>query len=353
MTTLKATAFSKQALLNCQGFDPTFIDTTTRIAFETILPSEAKKDLPEVNGNRKGVLHYTNLSVLYNAQRRVPFVSAYNIDGRKKATGIKRPGGFAADPRIDTDIQLSEDGFYHLRTDITEFEIGHMAANNEMAWGSDAQIKAYQTFHFPNSVPQAENLNTGIWRSLESYIMNEAISLKSNKRICVFTGPLLAKNDPAYVLAPSFNIPLLFYKVIIFPTPQGLKSTAFVMSHEQRMIEHGMFLIPRRLVMIESDEGVGRGPFADFRYRKVFQVGIKYLEDLTGLNFTWRGVKAIKVPHDKNQVMKIRKIKNAADAKTASKGLLTGEVPESLLIDEDPTPAELRNKKYKLNIALE
>ncbi|HLF63164.1 MAG TPA: DNA/RNA non-specific endonuclease [Saprospiraceae bacterium] len=353
MTTIKDIAFSKASLLACQGFNPAFIDTTTCIPYEKILPSEFRKYLPEVDGNKKGLLHYTNLSVLYHAGRRVPFVSAYNIDGRKKATGVKRPGGFAPDPRIDKDIQLSEDGFYHLRTDITEFEIGHMAANNEMAWGNDAQIKAYQTFHFPNSVPQAENLNTGIWRSLESYIMAEAISLKTNKRICVFTGPLLAKDDPAYVLAPSFNIPLLFYKVIVFPTPQGLKSTAFVMSHEQRMIEHGMFLTPRRLVMIESGEGVGVSPFADFKYRKVFQVNIGYLEDLTGLHFTWRGIKAIKVSQDKNQVMKIRKIKNAADAKAASKVLRRGEAPPSLLSDEDLTPAELRKKSYRLNIALE
>jgi DNA/RNA endonuclease G (NUC1) len=352
LATIKDIAFSKDSLLKCLGFNPLFINAATRISHERILPSEFKKDLPDVEGDRKGTLHYTNLSVLYNAKRSVPFVSAYNIDGRKKAKGIKRPGGFAADPRIDKDIQLSEDGFYHLRRDITEFEIGHMAANNEMAWGNDAQIKAYQTFHFPNSVPQAENLNTGIWRSLESYILNEAISLKTNKRINVFTGPLLSKDDPAYILAPSFNIPLLFYKVIVFPTPQGLKSTAFVMSHEQRMIEHGMFLTPRH-VMIESGEGVGRSPFADFQYRKVFQVNIRYLEDLSGLNFRWRGVKSIKVPHDKNQVMKIRKIRNSADAKANSRALMTGDFPRSLLIDEDLTPAEQRNKKFKLNIALE
>ena len=121
-------------------------------------------------------------------------------------------------PRIDPSIQLNKD-FYKLRKDITEFEIGHMAANDAMAWGknaNDAQIKAYQTFHFPNSVPQAEKLNTGLWRSLESYIIKEAGTVKKNKRISVFTRPLLLPSDPGYIKDHSFQIPLLFYKVIIF-----------------------------------------------------------------------------------------------------------------------------------------
>src|SRR6478752_540063 len=109
--------------------------------------------------------YLSNWSVLYHSTRRVPFVSAYNIDGNKKKEGIKRANKFRADPRIDPSIQLSQKGFYDLITGKTEFEIGHMAANNEMAWGTNAQAQAYQTFHFPNSVPQAENLNTGIWKT--------------------------------------------------------------------------------------------------------------------------------------------------------------------------------------------
>jgi endonuclease G len=283
----------------------------------------------------------------------VPFVSAYNIDGRKKSSRVKRAAGFNPDPRIDTDIQLSTKGFYDLRKDITEFEIGHMAANNEMAWGSDAQVKSYQTFHFPNSVPQAENLNTGIWRTLESYIIDEAISLRTNKRICVFTGPILNDDDPRYVSDPAFMIPLLFYKVVVFPTPKGLRSTAFVMSHEQRMIDQGMFLVPRHLVMIESGEGVGIPHFEDFKYRKVFQVSMKYLKELTGLNFSWRGIKAIKVPEDKNQVMKIRKIRDSADAASASRASRRNLSDPAVMSEDDLTPAEVRSKSFKLNLFLE
>jgi DNA/RNA endonuclease G (NUC1) len=52
---------------------------------------------------------------------------------RQKLSGTKRTS-FNADPRIDASLQLNQE-FYNLRKNITEFEIGHMAANHEMAWG--------------------------------------------------------------------------------------------------------------------------------------------------------------------------------------------------------------------------
>jgi endonuclease G len=234
-------AFSLDTLLKCKGYISTFIDNRTSIGFETVLGSRKSK-LPKVLGNDHGVLCYSNLSVLYDKERKVPFFSAYNIDGSKKAKKISRANDFRPDPHIDTDIQLTEPNFYDLDKSRVEFEIGHMAANNEMAWGSDAQLQCYQTFHFPNSAPQAENLNTGIWKTPESYIIREAASDESNKRISVFTGPLLLDSDPGYVKLPSFKIPLLFFKVIVFMSAKGLYSTAFMMSHEQKMIEQKMFV---------------------------------------------------------------------------------------------------------------
>jgi endonuclease G len=304
-----------------------------------------------VEGNRKKILNYTNLSVLYHADRRVPFLSAYNIDGGKKMSGIKRASSFKPDPRIEEAIQLSQKGFYDLKKDITEFEIGHMAANNEMAWGDDAQLKAYQTFHFPNSVPQAERLNTGIWKALESYIVDEATTLR-NKKICVFTGPLLRDDDPAYVADPNFQIPLLFYKVIIFPTSRGLRSTAFMMSHERKMEEDNLFLLSRLEGPFRPLEAAKKPFFKDFKYRKVFQVNIKYLEEHTGLNFTWKDVRHVKVPDDKQQVMKIRKVSDAGDAAAASKALEKGRFLERMLSDKDLTSSEMKHKNYKLSMIL-
>jgi DNA/RNA endonuclease G (NUC1) len=240
-----------------------------------------------------------------------------------------------------------------------------MASNAELGRGKDGKLKAWQTFHFTNSVPQAEKLNTGIWKGLESYVIKEAATIKNNKKICVFTGPLLKENDPKYLKDKTFRIPLLFYKVIVFPTTKGVFSTAFVMSHAEKMIEDGLIAaVPEAL---GEDE-----PFADFPYRKVFQVNVDFLEKESGLKFTWKGVKKVKVPNQKNQIKKIKSIKDAKEAakaiKTgaieslsnvkshekpeARKAVRKGLVPEALLSNADVTAKELKQKKYKLNLVL-
>ena len=352
MSTVLEKAFAKVTLLACKGYLPTFIDNSTQIHFEKIVPAALKHALPQVEGNANGVLHYTNLSVLYNSKRRVPFVSAYNIDGAKKSSSVKRANKFRPDPRIDEAIQLSQKGFYDLRKDITEFEIGHMAANNEMAWGTIAQLQSYQTFHFTNSVPQAEKLNTGIWKTLETYIVDESATIKNNQRICVFTGPLLRDDDPVYKKDPVFQIPLLFYKVVVFPTADGIFSTAFMMSHEQKMIEQKMFVSSPGKKSAKKAKATANPDFADFKYKKVFQVNIKYLEEQTGLKFSWQGVKSIKVPNDINQIVKIRKIKDATEAAAVENQLKKGKAPGKMTMHTDLTPHEIKNKTYKLNIIL-
>ena len=80
-----------------------------------------------------------------------------------------------------------------------------------------------------------------------------------------------------------------------------------------------MFVVPKRIVKKTAEEKY----FDDFEYKKVFQINVGTLEKLTGLNFTWKGVQKLKLPVDKNQVLKIRSIKDAADARENSKGIVS------------------------------
>lgn len=346
MPDIKKAAFAKTTLLACKGFSETFLHNGIPLGLARILGSIEENLLPEVEGDNKGRLRYTNLSVLYNAERRVPFVSAYNIDGGHKVGGIKRANNFKADDRIDLDIQLSQKGFYDLITGKTEFEIGHMAANNEMAWGTTAQLQSYQTFHFPNSVPQAERLNTGIWKTLETYIINESATVPGEQRISVFSGPILRQDDPPYIKDNTFQVPLLFYKVIVFIAPQGIFSTAFIMSHERKLRKDHLLVLPPGLTADTPDS------FQDFKYKKVFQVNISLLEQLSGLDFSFPHVKKIKVPNDRNQVKAIREIEDAQDAAARERALRNGDVPTAAIITDDLTPGEIRENAFKLNIIL-
>ena len=316
MSTIKDIAFSKEELLKCTGFSSTFISDDLNLSVTSILKTKEKALLPKVEGNKKGILQYTNLSVFYNSARKIPFFSAYNIDGADKKTKISRSNSFHADPRISSEIQLSQD-FYKFkyedpakRTLRTIFEIGHVAAHNEMSWGKDAQLQTYRTFHFPNSFPQAEILNSGIWRSLETYIVNETSTIDKNKKISVFTGPFILNSDPYYKNVESFQVPILFFKVVVFSTEKGIYSTAFVMSHEKKIKELG--ILKEDLELLGKTEPVLE--FSDFKYKKVFQVSIGLLEKQTGLNFTWRGVKKVKIKDNINQIQIIKDTKDATDA---------------------------------------
>jgi endonuclease G len=329
-TDILKTAFSRKALLACKGYDSDFLHSQISVGYDRILKDRHRRSLPEVMQNADGVLQYSGLSVLFNRERRVPMVSAYNIDGGTKGVGIKRAPGFKPDFRIEERFTLGYP-FYDLRKDITEFEIGHMAANNEMGWGSKAQLQAYQTFHFPNSVPQAEGLNTGLWKSLESYIIKEAANVPGNKKISVFSGPILQDDDPQYVEDPTFRIPLLFYKVIVFVNKKGLFSTGFIMSHEKRLRELDMFVHkPTRDLTAETQ------PFNDFSYNHVFQVNIREIEKLTGYNFAWPNVTTVPVTMEKNRLENIKSIGSSADAKklqAATVPRTRGAIPDNSITD--------------------
>ena len=150
-----------------------------------------------------------------------------------------------------------------------------------------------------------------------------------------------------------------------YQTP-GIFSTAFLMSHEKKMIEDGM--------IEAAPEAIEEGLFDDFKYKKVFQVDVAFLENETGLKFTWPGVKKVKVPDVKNQIKKIKSIQDAKEAAkaikdgsfpealsrkikshqhvSAKKAIQKGLVPEALLSNADLTAKELKHKKFKLNMVL-
>lgn len=288
--------FNITVLKACKGYQPKFVDGKTHVDLN-VLNTAQQKLLPTVSGNAHKLLNYTNLSVWYNKQRKVPFVAAYNVDGSQKKE-VARASSFQADPRIAKTIQLDEKEFYALVTNLTEFEIGHMASHNEMAWGDtlNSKVRSHQTFHYTNSVPQVEKLNSGLWSKLESYVIKESQQSGSQK-INVFTGPMLKDTDPVYVFDKHFKVPLFFFKIVVFLHEGQLYSTGYVMSQYKRALELG--LIPaktkpvlERKALIEVPE-----PFSDYNHKEVFQVNIDLIENYTGLNFNWPKVARVEVPN--------------------------------------------------------
>ncbi|MBS1507710.1 MAG: DNA/RNA non-specific endonuclease [Bacteroidetes bacterium] len=310
MSDIKKIAFDKDELKKANGYQASWASKSAanKITLDTILNSKLKQALPKVEGNSAGVLKYSYLSVLYNTKRKMPFVSAYNIEGDNR--NAKR-GTFRPDPRVNDKDQLNKKFYDLIAGSEKDFEIGHMAAHDEMAWGDKAQLQSYRTFFYTNSCPQVKRLNAGLWRGLEQYFISEAEQV-TNKKAHIFTGPVLANNDPEYVKDASFQLAKYFFKVVVFEFEKKLRSTAFVMSQLKRLRELKLIVEPtvEKFRALEAEI-----PFMDFAHNDVFQVDVDLVEKVSGLNFTWSGVKKIKVENGMKKLDAVEKVGGTSDLK--------------------------------------
>ena len=72
-----------------------------------------------------------------------------------------------------------------------------------------------QTFVYTNAAPQAAAVQPVqlLWAGLEDYVLDHARTYR--QRLCVFTGPVLAADDPPY---RGVQIPRRFYKIAAWAT---------------------------------------------------------------------------------------------------------------------------------------
>jgi endonuclease G len=233
-----------------KGYDPRFIS-----GLPVPLPRNVGRpgdEAPVAGGGH--VLRYTNFSTVMSKSRRIPLYTACNIDG-KKTRKIKRAGGdtWFLDGRVALEHQVGEE----LYTD-NILDRGHLVRREDPVWGPDAARANDDTFHFTNCAPQAGAMNQRTWLGLEDYVLgNTRVHLL---RVCVFTGPVLRTSDRRY---RDVLIPREFWKVVVVRTPERPSATAYLVSQAKELTD------------LE---------FAFGRY-KTYQVAIREVEQLTGLDF--------------------------------------------------------------------
>lgn len=183
-------------------------------------------------------------TVLHDNQRKTAVYSAElllkeNLNGK-----TKRVNAFKADPDLPA----------HVRSDLNDYnkayDRGHLTPFEDARKDSAA---ALQTFYLSNMVPQNLHLNRGMWRQIEN--KTRGFAHKSQAGVYVFTGPVYTQ--PIKYIGEGVAVPSSIYKVIIDKkTQQGVA-----------------YLVPNR------------GPKKGERY-DAYQVTIKTVEDVTGINFT-------------------------------------------------------------------
>jgi endonuclease G len=181
-----------------KGFNHNFLldDTVKERVPLPALRKKRKNELEPVKINNKSKIDYLNFSVQLSASRKFPIFTASNIDGQ-----LFKIAARANDWKIDARVPQYQWGKELYKAKKSDFDKGHMTKREDVQWGITrriAQKAANSTFFYTNAVPQHRDLNQEIWKKLEDYILHTETRKRSLK-VCVFTGPVLSRNDPQFV----------------------------------------------------------------------------------------------------------------------------------------------------------
>ncbi len=257
-----------QDFANCKGFQ-----TKGFLSFETPLPSLSKKlarqAVPLTGNAQSNALEYFYYSTIQHAIRKMPIVSAINVEGNvaDRKDSSKRVDHWLQDNRIDPDTQLS-DAYYAK----SGFDKGHMSRREDADYGAkaaDALLAANMTCMYTNACPQVPKLNRapGLWGDLEKIILEQGVKKEAGaeSKICVYNGPVFLDSDPVY---QSVQVPMRFFKIVVWINGKNeKKTTAFILSQEDL---------------------VGGIQFEELDFNKEFithQCSVSFIEGLTGLTF--------------------------------------------------------------------
>jgi len=246
------------------GYDPDFLGNGS---FSVPMPGFgdwAGKVAP-VAGADDGILRYEHFSTVQCATRRLPLLTAVNIDGSQQKK-LGRNGEWKLDGRIELAHQVGNELYVR-----NALDRGHMVRRRDPGWGDKASAERGEldTFHYTNSVPQHEDLNQKTWVGLEDYVLHAAET--HGFKASVFTGPVFRDTDRFLRNQPGAEdvaIPEEFWKIVVMVDAEERKLhvTAYILSHGALLRD-----------MTEA-------PFL-YGKHKTYQVPVSLVERGTGLDF--------------------------------------------------------------------
>lgn len=247
-----------------KGYDENFLGE--KLEMPKLGDSIKDKAARRVDDPSKTELEYTNFSIVQNAERRMPFFTAVNIDGAQ-IKEVERDGKWLFDARIDRDAQMGNEAYKK-----NDWDRGHMVRRRDSTWGSKAEQGSKDTFVYTNAALQHKELNQHEWLDLEDRLLDKAEAQDS--KMTVFTGPVFRDDDPKFNNNGKMNydaqIPQEFWKVAVWNDKEkGLQSEAFVMSQRHDIAGNSG---PEKDLTKESQ-------FA------VYRVPLHQVEELTNLDF--------------------------------------------------------------------
>jgi endonuclease G len=286
------------------------------------LPKLARSHTPARNvkaliGQDRFELPYHHFSIVMNAERRLAYFTACNIDGsrlvhvdrRNKTTNTsptpadmqlesaEASDDFRADPRVDPDEQMTRPfyeaqkvrGFPDPQSSgriARMFQKGHIIMRGDPAWGSEQEALDAErdTFFYTNAAPQVGYFNQGSplnapgtkgklrWRAVETYVLRNALTMR--ERVSVFAGPIFAADDPEYRF--DARVPMRFWKIAAWVDDEGALRSIALIADQTDVLK----IMPERAEAAEAfldDDELARV--------SQFLTTVEAIQDLTGLDF--------------------------------------------------------------------
>lgn len=284
-----------------EGYDAAFLGPGLAVPLPCL--GARQDDLAPVDGAPDGVLRYTHFSVLQSKSRRLPMLTAVNIDGAK-AMSLKRQGSWRLDGRLSHAHQVGN-ALYRANP----LDRGHMVRRKDPGWG-DTEAEARQaerdTFHYTNAAPQHEDLNQRDWLGLEDYILEASDT--HGFRISVMTGPVFREDDQRLREQPGaedVQIPQSFWKVaaMVNDATGALSATGYLLTQGDliRHLTEAAFVLGAyrtyqvKIGEIERLTGFDFGPLRDsdpLRHQNeaVFGQGVRPIDGPESLILSERGI---------------------------------------------------------------
>ncbi len=248
-----------------KGYDPNFLGQAIPLPTLTDRAMKFGKVAP-IAGTQDNVLRYEHFSVVMNADRRLAFFTAVNIDG-SQSLNLGRNDAWFFDGRLPENLQVGND-FYSNEPEPKKnyFDRGHLVRRLDPVWGDDATAARANedSFHYTNCSPQyfLFNQSETLWQGLENFILTNTD--QDDLKTTVFTGPIFRDDDE---LHRGVLVPQAFWKLVaVKDRANKLFASAYVVS-QKKFAKN----IPFELL-----------PVGEFNN---FQVSIARLEELTGLTF--------------------------------------------------------------------
>ncbi len=144
------------------------------------------------------------------------------FDLEKRVVPPKRPEGFFVDPRTAARV---EPGDYTS----SGYDRGHMAPNYAIGTRFGAQAQE-ETFFMSNVCPQRHRLNAGLWKDLETRIVDNYTGRYG--QVWVIAGPVFAPEDRLQRLRGKVPIPPSFYMIVVHSHEGGVRAEAFIIDQE-------------------------------------------------------------------------------------------------------------------------